>query len=561
MSLARRALALACLLALDALACTSKTTAPPARAARFGKVSGRPSAESWMRGKQSTGEAEVLAVEAGVAGDRISSLLEVPEGDCAVAIARATPSVDDVDLFAYGEDGAVLGSDEGSDKQPALLVCPPHPRRIYLSARIAAGHGLVALGAQRVPVRDAERIAGAYGVRYRPGELTRRMSVWPGLDERLEEHRKKLGGGWVDLRRVAVPLDARTPTRLSASIDADRCLDLLVVPSDEIVALDVTLLDAEGRIVGRARGSGRDRSLVVCSPTPSAVTFELRPHIGIGLAIAMMSRSREGTERDIDAGALRLDVFPALDVARERERRAAELTRRGLTSPRLVTSGTLPLGQRKSVSFELAAGCSRLDLVAGTPLRGVDAWLYADDGSLLASARGPSPVLYACSPGGRVRLDAESLARPGPFALELRSEPGTPKSLVENPLAASRLLARMIDHGVIDVARRVGAVYVHSVGPNALARQTLMLPFGRCLEVTGAIGPGASGFEVRLVGADNQELARGRGESSTSVRACATDSRAGEVVAELRTAAGSATALLTAHLIDPRAPENSGKPR
>ena len=555
------AFALAALLSLTELACTPTPAASPAPAARFGKVAGSPNAQAWMRGKQSVGEAEVLAVEAGVAGDRISSLLEVPEADCAVAIARATPSVDDVDLFAYGEDGAVLGSDEGSDKQPALLVCPPHPRRIYLSARIAAGHGLVALGAQRVSVHDAERVAGAYGVRYRPGELTRRMSVWPGLDEKLEEHRRQLGGGWVDLRRVAVPLDARTPTRLSASIDADRCLDLLVVPSDEIVALDVTLLDADGRIVGRARGSGRDRSLVVCSPTPAAVTFELRPHIGIGLAIAMMSRSREGTEKDIDSQALRLDIYPTLDVGREREARAAALSRQGLSPARLVASGTLPLGQRKSVTFELPAGCSRLDLVAGTPLRGVDAWLYADDGSLLASATGPSPVLYACSPGGRVRLDAESLARPGPFALELRAEPGTPKVLVENPLAASRLLARMVEHGVIGVARRVGAVYALPVGPNALARQTLLLPAARCLDVTGAIGPGASGLEVRLVGADNQQLALGRGESSTSVRACATDSRAGELVAELRTTAGSATALLTAHLSDPRAPENAGKPR
>jgi hypothetical protein len=209
--------------ALAALGCASKAPSVETPAPRFGKVSGRPADQAWLRGKQSFGEAEVLAVEAGVAGDRISSLLELPEADCVVAIARATASVEDVDLFAYGEDGAVLGSDEGSDKQPALLVCPPHPRRIFLSARIAAGHGMVALGAQRISVRDAERVAAAYGVRYRPGELTRRMSVWPGLDERLEQHRRQLGGAWVDLRRVAVPLDARTPTRLSASVDAERC--------------------------------------------------------------------------------------------------------------------------------------------------------------------------------------------------------------------------------------------------------------------------------------------------------------------------------------------------
>jgi hypothetical protein len=556
-----RSFLLASVLCASFLACKPAPTAKPTTPSRFGKVEGKPTKQAWMQGKQSVGEAEVLAVEAGVAGDRISSLLELPESDCAVVIARATPSVDDVDLFAYGEDGAVLGSDEGSDKQPALLVCPPHPRRIFLAARIAAGHGLVALGAQRVSVSDAERVAAAYGVRYRPGELTRRMSVWPGLDERLEQHRRELGGSWIDLRRVAVPLDARTPTRLSAAVDAERCLDLLVMPSDEIVALDVTLLDADGRIVGRARGGGRDRSLVVCSPTPTAVTFELRPHIGIGLAVAMMSRSREGTESDIDAETLRLDVYPTQGVGPERERRQRELSRLGFAAGRLLTSGTLPLGQRKSIAFDLPAGCSRLDIVTGAPLRGVDAWLYADDGSLLASGSGAGPVLYACSSGGRVRLDAESLARPGPFALELRAEAVVPKTLTEHPLAASRLLARMIERGVIQVPRRVGAVYVHPVGTTALARQRLLIPIGRCLDVTGAMGPGAAGFEVRLVGGDGQQIAIGSGEHSTSVRVCAADTRGGELVAELRTLAGASTALLTAHLIDPRARESSGTPR
>lgn len=557
----RRAVVLSCLFAALAFACKPATPRTPTKPARFGKIEGKPTTQAWMRGKQSVGDAEVLAVEQGVAGDRISSLLELPETDCAVVIARATPSVDDVDLFAYGEDGAVLGSDEGSDKQPALLVCPPHPRRIFLAARIAAGHGLVALGAQRVSVSDAERVAAAYGVRYRPGELTRRMSVWPGLDEKLEQHRRELGGSWVDLRRVAVPLDARTPTRLSAAVEAERCLDLLVIPSDEIVALDVTLLDADGRIVGRARGGGRDRSLVVCSPTPTAVTFELRPHVGIGLAIAMMSRSREGTESNIDAEALRLDLFPTLGVGPERERRQRELARRGLAPGRLVASGTLPLGQRKSISFDLPPGCSRLDIVTGAPLRGVDAWLYADDGSLLSSGSGPGPFLYACAAGGRVRLDAESLARPGPFALELRAEPGAPKTLSEHPLAASRLLTRMIERGVISVARRVGAVYVHPVGTTALSRQNLMIPVGRCLDVTGAIGPGAAGFEIRLVSSDGQQIALGSGEHSTSIRACATVAQNGEFVAELRTLAGSSTALVTAHLSDPRATESADKPR
>lgn len=541
-----------CALAGCALGC-GKSAAPADAAtnASFGKSKQKLNPRAWLDQK---GEAEVLTVEGGVAGDRIQSLLEVPETDCAIAIARGTPSVDDVDLFAYGEDGAVLGSDEGSDKSPALLVCPPHPRRVMLVARIAAGHGLVAIGAQRVAVSEAERAAAAYGVRFRPGEIARRMTVWPGLDERLEEHRRTIGGGWMDIRRVAVPLDARTPTRLSASVEAGRCLDVLISPSDEVAALDATVLDQDGRILGRSENAGRDRSVIVCSPTPAAITLELRPHAGIGLAVVMMSRSREGTEPDIDAQALRLDLFAGGSVADERKRKAAALTEAGYEAGRVLVSGSLPLGQRLGFPLELPKGCVRLDWVGGAPLRGVNTWLYASDGSLLASADGPFPVLFRCGEAASARLDAEALSRPGPFALELRPERGTPALLERHPLAASRLLARMLERGVITNARRVGAVYAHELSSTAIARQKLTLPFRRCLDVTLAVGAGAETAELRLLRRDGTEVGLSRGSSATSVRACALDASTGiepELVAEMRVAAGRATGLLTAHLFDP----------
>jgi hypothetical protein len=525
--------------------------------ARFGKIEGKADARAWLD-KAAGSDAEVLIVEGGVAGDRVSSLLEVPEGDCAIVIARATPSVDDVDLFAYGEDGAMLGSDEASDRAPALLICPPHPRRIMLIARIAAGHGLVAIGAERVALKDAERAGAAYGVRYRPGEIARRMTVWPGLDERLEQHRRSIGGSWVDVRRVAVPLDARTPTRISASVEAERCLDVLITPSDEVNALDVVVLDEDGRIIGRTENVGRERSAIVCSPTPASITFELRPHAGIGLAVVMMSRSREGTEQQIDAVVQRLELFATGSVAEERKRRSVELGHAGYEAGRVVVSGTLPLGSRASFPLDLPKGCVRLDWVSGAPLRGVDAWLYAADGALLASDHGATPRLLRCGEAAKVRLDAEALSRPGPFAVELRPERGTPPLLDKYPLASSRLLSRMFDRGVITNARRVGAVYAHDLTSTALGRRELVLPFGRCLEVTLAVGAGGESPELRLLRRDGTEIGSARGAHTASVRACALDGRAGvepEVIAEMRMTAGTATGLLTAHLVDPRAEE------
>jgi hypothetical protein len=547
---------LALLLGL-AVGCAPKPAAKaaPAKSAKFGRVDTPPDTKDYL--KAPTGrQSEVLAVQAGVAGDRISSLFELPEAECAIVIARATSSVDDVDLFAYGEDGAVLGSDESSDKTPSLLICPPHPRRIFLAARIAAGHGLVAIGAERVPLEDAERAAAAYGVRYRPGEIARRLSVWPELEERLEQHRRNIGAAWIDVRRVAVPLDARTPTRVSASIDRERCLDALILPSDEVASLDVSVLDADGRILGRADAFGRDRFAIVCSPTETTLTLELRPRSGVGLAVVMLSRSQEGSEHDLDPRALKREVYPSRSVGEERTLLAGRLATQGYGPPRLLGSGTLPLGRRVSRVLDLLPGCSRLDLVAGAPLRGVRAWVYSESGALIASGDGASPSLFVCGKAGRVRVDAEALSRPGPFAIEVRHEREIPKVLLEQPLAASRLLSRMIERGVIANPRRVGAVYEHKLSSTALERRTLMVPAGRCLDLTLATSEGGSGVELRLLDqATLEELALGRGAAATQARACATGEKGGgtlNAVAEMRVSAGTAVGLLTAHLIDAR---------
>ena len=166
---------------------------------RFGKIEGQPDAQRWLgpdaaRAREAGAtDSEVVAVEAGAPGDRIAGLIEVPGDACVLLLARAAESVEDVDLFAYGDDGTVLGSDEAPDKKPALLVCPPHPRRIYVVARVASGHGLVAVGAQRVRPSDAAKIDKLLDARGRPNEAASRLGTWPSLEERIAEHRRRIG--------------------------------------------------------------------------------------------------------------------------------------------------------------------------------------------------------------------------------------------------------------------------------------------------------------------------------------------------------------------------------
>ncbi len=103
-------------------------------------------------------------------------------------------------------------------------------------------------------------------------------------------------------------------------------------------------------------------------------------------------------------------------------------------------------------------------------------------------------------------------------------------------------------------------MYASDLTSTALTRQALTLPFGRCLDVTLAIGPGAANVELRLVRADGTELGLSRGESATSLHVCALDAAAGsapELTAEMRVVAGAATGLLTARQVDPRAPAPS----
>ena len=525
---------------------------PAAVAPPFGKVPGKPNPQAWFRPER---ESEVLTVEAGVAGDRVATLVDLPADSCAVFIARATDTIADLDLMVYGEDGAELGMDEGADKTPAVLVCPPHPTRVYVSARIADGHGLVALGAERMPPADAERAAVAYHARQRAGEGDARLANWPGLAERITEHRQRLGGKWTDVRRVAVPLDARIPTRLSANVEEQRCLHALVLASDELSHIELSAVDQNGHILGRAANLGRDRSLLVCSTSSTPISFELRPQGGRGLAVLVLSQSDVGSAAEFD-DALRIDRYASGSLDDARQKNATRLQGLGYPKAKVLKTGTLQPGRLDSAAFSLPKGCVRLDVLAAAPVRDVSARLWGADDSLIAESHAhATPVLFACSAGGPVRLDTESLARPGEYSVELRVEPEPAPLLQASPLAASRLLGHMLEHGLIQSGTQAGKITLHHLTPEHLETEKLLVPFGRCVDFTLALGVGSTGAEVRLVDDDSgEELALSRGNHATSARICAIAALSGGTIharAELRVDAGQGDGLSTMHMTTP----------
>ena len=330
------------------------------------------------------GGTTVLAVEAGMSGDRVSSLLEIPDDVCGLVIARGGPGVEDLDLMAYAEDGSSIGVDEGPDNDPALIVCPPHPRRVWVSARIAAGHGLVALGAGRVRPADAARARAAYKVKAGPGDPQATPGSIPLIDEKLTIHRRDVGGSWQDVRRSPIPLDPRTPTRVSAAIEAGRCLDVLVIPSADVGHVELLASDSGGAIVGRGQAAGRDRFLVVCATAETPLALEIRPHSGRGMGLLLISRTQAGSERDL-IDPVRLDAFPASELPKAIESFKDGLGRAGYRGGRNLFNGALEVGRRSSFPLTLPAGCSRLDLVGGAPLRGMNAWVWTAQNELAAT--------------------------------------------------------------------------------------------------------------------------------------------------------------------------------
>lgn len=524
---------------------------------RFGAADGRLDGERFLakdaeKAKRAgASPTTILAVDAGAPGDRISGLLEVPLDSCALVIARGSEEIDDIDLFAYGDDGKSFGSDERPDKTPTLLVCPPHPKRMYIVARVAAGHGLVAVGAQRVSEDDAPKVGEVLAARGFRGRGTPRLDSWPGLDAAVASHRKAIGDTWQEVRRVAAPLDSSLPTRLSAVVSQDRCLDVLVLPSEDVSHLDVAALDVDGRILGRATAHGRERFLVVCSNEKAPLTIEVRPQAGRGLAAIVMSESRAAS---LEGRVSVLDLGPVGDLAETREKNSTVLESRGYQNAKSAGAGTLSIGRRESVALDLSEGCTRIDVLVGKPARGLEAWLWNAAQELVAHKRGNAQAtLFACGKKGKTRLDLEALARGGPFAVETRKENEAPATLIEHPLAASRLLARMLSRGVIQRASQVTAAKVSQLSPSKQETLKVIVPFGRCMDVAVGLGPGATGAEVRLVNvANDQEIELGTGTDSAGARACALEGQKSlEVRAELRTVTGTASAVSATRMLSP----------
>ncbi len=490
----------------------------------------------------------LLGATVGTEGDRVGAFVDIPKDGCALAVAEGSATVQDIDLFAFADDGAMLASDEASSSSAALLVSPPHPGRLYVAARIMSGAGFFALGAAPISAADAPKAALAVGARGQ-GDESGKLDSWPGLEAKMRERRAALGARWEDMRRLVAPLDPRASTRITVPIEADRCGDVFIVPSDEVASVDVLVETRDGRIVARAHPYGRDRGIVLCSDTDETLTLALRPRSAQGAAAVVVGRAPKGAASEI-ARRVRVDrLSTSLELDASRSAYAKELGAAWGT-PSLVARGRAVVGSRVSHPLSLDKGCTRIDVVAGKPLGAVTAAVWDEaTGELLAETTGSLvATLRVCGAARPARVDVEAYERPGPYAVEMRHDAAAPAPLVAHGLAASRLLERALTPNDAASAQVADGAQVASLDEGKLARVPLKLEPNACYDVVAALDKGGSGLDLRIVamGAPSAPIVRGRYVASE--RVCTDDTPARTL--ELRLGRGRADALILARKLD-----------
>ncbi len=533
---------------------------PPAPAVESGALDAHAllAASAELASAAGAGPLSIVASGEAAERERLGAFVEVPAAMCLLGSGRASSSVEDLDLAAFSDDGTPVAVDDGPDSHPTLLLCPPHPERVYLGAVAAAGEGLVAVGAQLVPPAQAAAVGKAMNAHGTRTASSRAAEAWPGLDDHVRRHHEALGGvgAWDVLRKVAIAVDARIPASVAFPLEPDACTDALIVPDDDVGGLEVEAQDERGRLLARASTGERDRTLTVCSSVLSSGSLTVRPHVGQGLAAVVLSRSRGEVARGLAAAPDVAWVAATLPLDQARARREAELHGAGYGGARGREAGAASVGASRSVGVELGApdggarDCWRFDVVGGAPAALLSASAWDDAGRLLATAEGASTTtLFACRTH-TLRIDVEAHGRPGPYALLWRPEPWIDPAFAAHPTAAGRMLTRMANGatGLLDGAPSFVRTS-HVEAAHALS-WTEVIPAGTCARIVAA-GEGAGGgligrlFDV----AGGDELDRGHGADSVVLRACAAGGALRSISASIDVAAGAMDVVIGERLI------------
>ncbi|MCL2823524.1 MAG: hypothetical protein FWD57_05980 [Polyangiaceae bacterium] len=493
------------------------------------------------------GPLRVIASGGMIPGDRVGGFIKAPSDSCIVSYARGTRSVEDLDILVFDDAGTTLMADTSVGPSPAVVVCPPHPERIYIMARLASGQGFVALGVHAFQPSRRKAVAQALDARSsrEDDDASSRDASAAGAAREIDKRREELGGHWTEVQNGGVPLGPRTPTYLSASLPAGRCLDFLVIPNIEVRGLQMEVADERGVVItqGQTRGSGR--VALVCSPVDTTLTLDLRPHHGFGFATVVISKSEVGAEREL---AVRPDarragpMLPLDEVSRKLSTSLAQVSV-SQERPKVVGRGTLRAGAAAIHKHKLPIGCTRIDALVGTPLTGVRVSMWHGDTLWARSDGGEIATVFGCTDQPtEVEIEAEATGQAGQYAIEARTESEVPARLRTNTVAAARLLARVNAGGTPVPYSALHGVKPVDIDDSNRSTMSVSVPSRSCRTVVAALGPGATGVGlVAVVGGEVVE--RKHGNEVSTMRLCSGNN---QIRAEVRVsvAAGRTQALV-----------------
>jgi hypothetical protein len=449
--------------------------------------------------------ASVIVAEAGAVGDRFTRVVETNDKACLLVMARASEKVADIDLYAYSEDGTALAIDDRPDPAPTLLLCPPHPRHVYVTARIATGQGMIAVGVHHVPLDRARRVqATLRAVEQHDNRGDPPKASIADVDRRLREHLRGLGGRWTPVAQTTLAVDSRIPSLTGITVEPGGCIDALVLAPQTVSGLDVEALDAAGRTIGRAASTEQDKSLVVCAEERRTFSLQLRPHEGSGAVLVLVSRGSLPagliTERSVD-----LSQRVAIEALARQVHR--ELRARKQPIGRTISQTILVRGEQQRVEDSVGAGCSRFDVFAGAPSLDVQARAYSAGGDLVAMNSGGQYLPLLVCARGKVSLVFDAQTSGGPLWIEKSQSRPNGDVVAGNPRAASRLFLRAWQAGLLmDFSDMARATKFH-LAPKQVGEREISVMAGQCTDTFASLEGEASG--IRLHRADPET-----GESS-----------------------------------------------
>jgi len=451
--------------------------------------------------------ASVIVAESGAIGDRFTRVVEVDETACVLVMARASEKVADVDLYAYAEDGTVLGVDDRSDAKPTLILCPPHPRHIYVTARIATGQGMIAVGVHTVPPDRARRVQVAlHAAQQHDEQADIPKATITDVDRRLNDHLKSLGGHWTPIAQTSLAADSRIPTLTGILVDAQSCVDALVLSPLTLSGLDVEVLDDSGRTLGRSGTKEQDKWLVVCAEERRAYSLQLRPHEGSGTVLVLISRGSLQAGRNTER-AIELSQSLALETLLERVH--TEFRARHQPSGQKIAQCTLTSGKQQRLETPVGPGCARFDVFAGAPSLNVQARAYSSDGNLISMNSGSQYLpLFVCAQS-KVVLVVEAQTSGGPIWIEKSRTAAISSAMSGNPHAAARIFSWAWRLGLpLDFTDFTDELRI-PLSAKAIWEHEVAVRSGQCTEVFAALEDDFGSISLNQVDSATGELNAG----------------------------------------------------